>query len=217
MSGDPLALVLSYLYVTMILGLAEVIRRRAGFGVDFTRKVVHVGVGIWIVPTLLLFQDWRWAVVPPATFVVLNLISYRTSLLGAMEEADKRNLGTILFPIAFIVLIAWFWPKGRPDAIAGGILVLALGDAAAALVGRRFGRHRYRVGGSTRSLEGTGAMVALSVVALVVASAFFPSPLSPGTVIGVACLAGALEAISVWGVDNLVVPFGTAIAISMLG
>lgn len=217
MPGDALALLLSYLYVTAILGLGETIRRRAGLPVDFTRKVVHVGVGLWIVPTLMLFQDWRWAIVPPATFVLLNLVSYRTSLVGAMEEADKRNLGTILFPMAFIVLIAWFWPKARPDVVAGGILVLALGDAAAALVGRRLGRHRYRVGGSTRSLEGTGAMVVMSAVALFAATSLFPSAVSVPALLGVACLAGVLEAVSVWGIDNLVVPVGTAIALSVLG
>jgi phytol kinase len=217
MSGDLSALVLSYLYVTAIVGLAELIRRRAGFSVDFTRKVVHVGVGVWIVPTLLLFDDWRWAIVPPATFVALNLLSYRKSLVGAMEEADKSNLGTILFPIAFIVLIAWLWPMGRFDAIAGGILVLALGDAAAALVGRRFGRTRYRVGSSTRTAEGTAAMIVFSVAALVAATSLFESDVSTPALLGVAALAGGLEGVSVRGLDNLVVPVGTAAALLAVG
>jgi phytol kinase len=213
--GDILALIASYLYVAIVLGGAELIRRRAGLGVDFTRKVVHVGVGLWVVPTLLLFESWALALVPPASFVVLNALSYRFSVARSIETGEK-NLGTILFPFAFIVLIAWFWPRGRPDAIAGGILVLALGDAAAALVGKRWGRHPYRIGKATRSAEGSAAMFVASFIALFAATRLFGAPVSPVVLAGLAAFSTVLEGVSQLGFDNLLVPVGTAVALSRI-
>jgi phytol kinase len=211
------ALIASYLYVGAMVGLGEAIRRRAGWPTAFTRKVVHVGVGLWIIPTLLLFSSWTWAIVPPLTSVVTNVVSYRFSLVPSIEEEGTGNLGTILFPVAFILLIVVFWPLGRPDVVAGGILVLALGDAAAAVIGRRFGRRSYRVGSSTRTLEGSMAMAGFSFLGLVIATQVFPSPVGMGALVMVALLATALEAVSVRGFDNLLVPGGTAAALYLLG
>jgi phytol kinase len=215
--GDAGAVALSFAYILVIVGVGEAIRKRAGLGVDFTRKVVHVGVGIWIVPTLLLFEDWRLAALTPAVFILLTALSYLFRFVPSIEQTDRGNVGTILFPLAFVVLIGWLWPQGRADAIAGGILVLALGDAAAAMIGRRFGRHRYRILGATRSWEGSTAMFALSLAALVLAQALFASG---GVRIGVAAAAAlvatALEAGSPWGFDNLLVPVGTAGALLLL-
>ena len=216
LSGNPGALILSFLYVFAIVGIAELIRSRAGYSVDFTRKVVHVGVGVWVVPTLLLFDSWTWAIIPPATFVILNTLSYRFKLVGSMEEGGS-NLGTILFPLAFILMLAVFWPRGRPDVIAGGILVLALGDAAAAIVGRKFGRIRYRVGSGHRSVEGSLAMFGFSLLALGLATrVLFPVDIAPLALVGVAALATGLEAASQFGTDNLLVPMGTGIALYVL-
>lgn len=217
MSGDVWALLASFAYIVLIVGLGEAIRRAAGWPTAFTRKVVHVGVGLWIIPTLLLFSSWTWAIVAPAVAIVTNVISYKLSLVPSIEEEGTGNVGTILFPIAFILLIVAFWPLGRPDVVAGGILVLALGDAAAAVIGRRYGRRHYRVGGSTRSLEGSLAMAAFSVLALWIAVRVFPSPVGMGALLGVALLATVLEAVSVRGFDNLLVPGGTAVALYLLG
>jgi len=51
---------------------------------------------------------------------------------------------------------------GQPPVCAVGVVVLGLADPAAALVGRRWGRHRLANG---RSLEGTLAFVAVGTVA----------------------------------------------------
>jgi len=212
-SGDVVPLLASYVYVALILGAAELVRRRARLSVDFTRKVVHVGVGLWVIPTLLWFESWPLAIIPPATFVVLNAVSQRFSLLGSVETGEK-NVGTTLFPLAFIALIAWFWPRGRPDVIAGGILVLALGDAAAAIVGKRWGRHRYRIGSAVRSWEGSAAMFAASLLALALASGLFGEGVNVGVLVGIALLATLLEGVSLFGFDNLLVPLGTAIALN---
>jgi phytol kinase len=97
------------------------------------------------------------------------------------------------------------------------VLVLALADPAAALVGQRFGRLRYRLAGVTRSLEGSlgFAATAFGVTALaLVASGRLGAPAALLCASAVAVVVAALEAASPPGLDNLAVPVGTLLVVS---
>lgn len=99
-----------------------------------------------------------------------------------------------------------------------------MGDAAASLVGQRWGKHRYRVFGHARSWEGTATMGIASLLA--VGTTLFAVPgsvLSPTsvawpvweTVAIAACgtaVATAAEALSPAGTDNLSVPLLSGLA-----
>ncbi len=79
------------------------------------------------------------------------------------------------------------------------------GDALAAIVGERFGRHRYTLFGQTRSLEGSVTMLIVS--ALATWMALGRSRLRRWLVALITALGATLvEAISPWGIDNLTVP-----------
>ncbi len=215
---DGYALLISLAYVMVIVGAAEALRRggRVSFGVS--RKIIHVGIGTWILPTLLLF-DSRWiAASPPALFVLLNLLSLRGRWTRAMDAEAGSNVGTVLFPLSFVLLIVPFWaiPGGRA-ATAAGILCLAWGDAAAALVGQRWGRHRYRAGEGWRSVEGSAAMFVCSLAAVAVAGFAVGPPFGLLPVVLGAAVATGLEAVGRRGADNLMVPVGTTLFLWGLG
>lgn len=218
MRGDGLGIALSFAYVLLVVGLAEHLRRSGRISFDVSRKIIHVGVGTWIIPTILIFEHAWAAALPPAVFVLLNLASRKLGLVKAMEEEAGENRGTVLFPLAFVVLILLLWnqPGGRA-ALGAGILVLAWGDAAAALIGRRWGRHRYRAGSGWRSLEGSSAMLLVSIFAILVMGQIMGAPYSPLLVLASAGAATLLEAASRWGADNLLVPLGTSFLLWGLG
>ena len=46
---DYTALIVSYAYVFGVIGLGEVLRRLGHRPVGFTRKFIHIGVGMWAV------------------------------------------------------------------------------------------------------------------------------------------------------------------------
>jgi dolichol kinase len=214
--SDATALLISFVFVPGVVALAEALRRGGRISFDLSRKCIHVLVGSWILPTTLLFHS-RWAAaLPPAVFVLLNLLSLRGRWTRAMDAEAGSNVGTVLFPLSFVLLLTTLWgePGGRA-AICGGILALAWGDAAAALVGRRWGTHRYRAGSGWRSWEGSAAMFALSIPAVAVAGAALRTALGTGypwwVVVAAAGGATLLEASGRRGVDNLLVPVGTAL------
>lgn len=252
MPNDTLALVLSYVYVILVVGIATLLRSRRRLSPEASRKLVHVMVGTWIIPTVVLFRNPWLAIVPPASFIVVNLLSYRFRLIPAMEEGD-RNPGTIYFPVAFVLLILLFWPGALPFGagttpslldptfpfsrypVAAGIMAMAWGDAAASIVGRRFGRTRFSVpGGEKKSLQGTAAFVLFALLGMMAAAVVLlmapgpdgnPPGLSFAEGFSVAArfrflpilagaLAGALaEAVTPFGLDNLTVPLTVAVVI----
>jgi uncharacterized protein (TIGR00297 family) len=157
-----IGLVWSFLYVGTIVLIGEA-ARRFGLARFLTRKVIHVGVGLWIWGTLALFDSPVLAAVPPLLATIGNALIHRFRLLKAVE-APPENLGTIWFPISFAALILLL--GDRPYAVAAGIMAMTFGDALAALIGERFGRRRYQIGRATKSLEGSLVMLVVSFVAI---------------------------------------------------
>jgi phytol kinase len=221
--NDGLAFALSFVWVAVVVAVSEGLRRggRVSFGIS--RKIIHVGIGTWILPTVLLFHS-RWlAAAPPALFTLLNFLSLRFRWTKSMDAEAGSNAGTVWFPFSFALLILGLWGReGGKAAICAGLLALAWGDAAAALIGYRWGRHRYRAGDTWRSLEGSAAMLVFSALAVTVAGVATAStaggrPYSVAQVAAGAVVATLLEAAGRRGSDNFLVPVGTALFLWGLG
>jgi phytol kinase len=104
-------------------------------------------------------------------------------------------------------------------------MAMTWGDALAAIIGKIWGQHKYTVGTSTRSWEGSLAMFIASATAMLLVlylapgSALSPlaAPLGLGVSLAAALIAAVLatgaEAISPHGMDNLSVPLISGLAI----
>jgi phytol kinase len=212
MESDWLALVLSYVYVFAAIGIGEGLRKWQGYSTDFTRKFIHIAVGMWSVGTVLLFENWYFAVIPPLSFVVLNYISYRWETFKAMETGEKSNLGTVYFPISFALVIYFLW--ARRHLVVASLMPMTWGDALAAILGSRYGKYKYSIRGFSRSLEGSLTMFLVSWLATFLALLFFPSIGWQWSLLCsfiVAVITTIVEAVSIWHIDNLTVPLISAL------
>ncbi len=219
MSQDWPALFIAFAYVFAMLGIADGLRRWRGYSVEFTRKFIHIAVGMWAFGTVLLFEHRTFAIIPPLAFVAINALSYWRGMFKAMETGEKGQLGTIYFPISFAVLIWLLWE--RPHLLVASLMPMTWGDALAAVVGQRIGQRRYTVAGSTRSLEGSVVLFLISWAATLVPLVLLaPEPLDPAATAGAAAVtalgAVVVEAISPWGIDNLTVPAVSALALVLI-
>ena len=219
MLSNWLALILAFAYVLVAIGLGEAIRRRLRASSDFTRKFIHIAVGMISVPTVLWFSDVRWAIIPPLAFVILNYLDYRFGLIQAMLSSNRSNLGTVYFPLSFAAVLLLFWgyptaPTEHGRTIVAVLMPLTWGDALAAIVGERFGRRRYALLGQTRSLEGSAAMWVASLLTTVLALGAL-TPANWLIALVVALGATLAEALSPWGIDNLTVPAVSALILGM--
>jgi len=220
---DYTALIVTYVYIFGIIGLGELLRRAGNRPPEFTRKFIHVGVGMWVVGTVFLFETWYLALIPPATFVIINAISYLRGTFKAMEAEERGNLGTIYFPISFGVLVYVFW--SQPVLMVASMMPMTWGDAMAAIVGQRYGHNTYAISKRTRSLEGSIAMLFWSWVTTSLVLFTMPllldkpyiSPLLSliyGGIVALVCT--LVEALTPWGLDNLTVPAAAGLMLHLL-
>ncbi len=214
-----LALILAFVYVGAAIALGEVLRKAFHLSQSFTRKFIHIAVGMISVPTVLWFGNLWWAIVPPLAFVVINYLDYRFGLIQAMMSSNRSNLGTVYFPISFAVILVLFWgnpsaPTTNPHLIVAALMPLTWGDALAAIAGERFGQHRYTFFGQTRSLEGSITMLVVSALATWIALGASPS--SAALALVTALGATLVEAVSPWGIDNLTVPAVSALVVRLM-
>lgn len=222
---DFIGLAASYIYAISLLIIGEGLRKFLGVQPDLTRKIIHVGAGMWIFGVLLLFKRWEIGIIPFASFIGVNYLLYRYRIIAAMDTEDSSP-GTVYFAISVTLLFGLLWrPEGLVDNVpiaAAGIMAMTWGDALAALIGKRFGKNKYQVGNSVRTWEGSAAMFLASTTAIFLVLLLLPgsslSPLAPSSGVGTALLAAVIsgvlatlaEGISPQGTDNLSVPLVTA-------
>ncbi|MCR4405568.1 MAG: phosphatidate cytidylyltransferase [Anaerolineae bacterium] len=222
MKSDWLALAISYVYVFAAIFAGEGLRRWRNYSTDFTRKFIHIAVGMWSIGTVLLFEHWYFAIIPPISFVIINYISYRRETFKAMETGERGNLGTVYFPISFALVIVLFWmtrPDRYPGLIVAALMPMTWGDAMAAILGHRFGQYKYHFWGTTRSMEGSLTMFLFSWLTTFLALLCFP-PLgllsSLLQAFLVALVTSLVEASSPWHIDNITVPLSSALILYLL-
>ena len=212
-----LSLVLAIIYVFGIIGLAELLRRWRGYSSGFTRKVIHIGVGMMSWGLHLLFDNPWFFIVTAMIFTVITYLDWRYHFFAAMASSDPSNLGTVYFPIAAAVVAYLFWDQ--PPLMVAALMPLTWGDGLAPVIGKLYGRREYRVHTSTRTVEGSmGFFVMGFIFTWLALWVIGGSPeISPAAAIlpalVVTLVSTLVEAVSIWGIDNLTI---TAVSIIIL-
>jgi phytol kinase len=214
---DLLGIVGSYAFVFGLIGAATLLMKRQVLDAHATRKVIHIGVAHWWLVAMALFDNPWVASIGPVSFIVINAVDIRVRLLRAMDEgADRRNWGTVYFPVSLLVLVNLCWRGAMPAWVGGiGVLVLGWGDGLAALVGEASSGDGVRIWGGRKSLAGTATMFAASFVVTLVFTLVFNgrfAALLPaaGVAAAIAAAATLVEVFTPLGIDNITVPLVTA-------
>ncbi len=181
---------------------------------EFLRKLFHVGMGIVALAAPWLFTS-SWPVLVLTAMFVLGMSARRVlpSLRGILGEAidgvGRRSLGEVWFPLG--VGLLFLISGGDPLTFCIPMLILTFADAAAALVGARYGALRLLPGRGEKSLEGSLAFFSLAFLSTLVPLLLFTETGRAETLL-IALSLGLqtmlLEALSTNGMDNLFIPLG---------
>lgn len=213
---------LCYAYVLLVIFVSSRINRLFHVSVKASRKFLHVMIGNlpFVIP---FFTSNVYPVLVAAPFVLVtflvspyspfpNIGKRLTGLAGITEEG--HGLGLVFYAISYTILALAF--ASKPYVIAAGILPMAYGDAAASIVGERYGRRIYRVF-ANKSLEGSAAMFLTSFFSLLIGLFFFSAMYSFSVfkkifaVLAAAAVGTLFEGFSPLGFDNLIVPVSSAL------
>lgn len=239
-------LICAYCLVVITVGLAIVFRLSSVVEVDTRRKVFHGMMVAMFLPATFVdptFASLALALVL-AIFLLLDL--FRASQLPPLSRplthflapyVDGRDRrGPVVVSHIFLLIgcatplwlslagiertgqSPWHgWEVSRREvSMVSGVICVGMGDAAASLIGRRFGRRRWLWSGG-KSLEGSFAFAAAVTLGLVLAKAWlriggWPGDNSDRWVVTLlksiiaATGASLTEAILTGGNDNVVVP-----------
>jgi uncharacterized protein (TIGR00297 family) len=209
-----------FIALFFVIVLAEGLRKLFNWIPDTTRKFVHIVTGILISTIPFLFHSPIPILTITIFFTILNFIAIEFGFLKAMHGTARKSFGTVYYPLSLIILLLFFWESYQLILVIS-MLVLAFGDAFAALFGENLKRlHFYQLAGDRKTIEGSLVMlittIVIVVVGLLVGANYIPGgiQLSLMEAIGVAVVVGIIatvcEAISTSGSDNLTIPVGTA-------
>lgn len=214
-----MALVLAEL--ALLFGGLSLLSRSGRVPAELIRKMLHVAMGLTVVGFPWLFtEDWPVLVLVGLSLVGLVLLRVsrwlRRLFGGVLGGVGRSSLGDLCFPVSVGVL----WLIADGDALLFGvpILVLTLADATAALIGTRYGSVHYQTRDGTKSVEGSLAFFVVTFMSVHVPVLLITDTdrlvcLLLGVTIGV--LVMLLESVSWRGLDNVLVPLGTFLALEM--
>ena len=194
---------IGYGYLAVLLGIAELLSRRTDINREVMRKVLHCLIGLeWFALYYCFAETWQIVVIP-ATFILVNILSYRFKLFHSVEREQGNHPGTIYYAVAMTAMSivtairpAWMFPFGV------AVICLSFGDAAAALCGQYL---RPRIAVFDKSLWGTVACFVFALLAQVALSAIVGMPIRMTNVVAIAAVCAVSEVLCTKGTDNLFV------------
>jgi len=165
-------------YFVICVMCALTLRRLVKVPPEVFRKPLHIIVLGSIFIFTYVFNTWWISVIAALVFTVMvfpvlffseRIPGYSELLIERKKGEIKRSLIVVFSMFTILICICWGW-LGEKYLVIASVLAWGFGDAAAALIGKRFGRH-YLEGKlieGRKSLEGTLAMFVVSFISVIV-------------------------------------------------
>ncbi len=194
---------------------------------EYSRKLIHILTALWM-------ATWRFDMpflgevnegLRPLEITYLGLALFMVIFFvkqfgwfNSIFDVNRVTYGEFIFIIG-IIATALVFPS--PNVYALAVINLGIADGLAAIIGMRYGRKKYDVFGSTKSIVGmltsftvviiTGILFWIIVVDYKPELIFIISH-----IIATAAVVSGLEFVSFKGLDNLTIPLATGLLYSSL-
>lgn len=166
------------LYFVVAAGAALLCRVLIRIPDELFRKILHCILLGSLLVFVFCFALWWHAALCSVAFavVVYPILAWFERFRGFSKLTTERKKGELKQSLllvfgmfALVIAICWGWLQDR-YLVLGSVYAWGFGDAAAALVGKKWGRHKirfWRIDGR-KSVEGSAAMFLLSFVSVLV-------------------------------------------------
>lgn len=206
-------LLLSPVFLVLFV-LCEWLYHRRGWQAEHSRKVAHAGAGLLSLAFPFLLHDFWVVALICGLFLTILVVTKYTGLMRSIHAIDRVSYGSTMFP--FVVCLC-FWRFSQTQQLIQyylPILIMALADPTACLVGKRFPSKKLY---QNKTLAGSLAffIVAVSLTLIMAVATGYAEPF--GSMMLLALLIGlastTAEALSGQGLDNLTIPMTTLLVL----
>ena len=157
-------------FLVPCIGILIPVRLLTGIPSFIFRKLMHTAAFVGTALLMLKGRNWQavsltFALAAVGAFVVLSVLEkeeWYGHLLVQKSVGEVRRGLTMYFAMAAILVALCDGLLKQPGIAAVSILMWGAGDAAAALIGIPFGKHKVKLTGSRKSWEGSMAMLTVS-------------------------------------------------------
>ncbi len=213
-----IGIVLPLIYINTIIALMNKFVEK-GFPPDLSRKIIHIAAGSWIWVWPLMDPSDGWSYVFNIAVAFLWFLMFLLKgLKGSPDDPAVKTMtrtgdphellrGPLFFTVSMMFVGVFLFMKFIGVAIMG---YLGWGDGIAPYVGKRWGKHKYRLLGREKSIEGSisvfvaGFLGSLLLYILVFLSLPTMAEIIRLVILGI--VAVLVEAVSPADVDNLAIP-----------
>ena len=193
------------------------------------RKALHMVAYSSSLMMMLLSRDWRVSALCCAVFaaVVYPVLHAAEKWQGYGRLFNQRRPGEVkqsllllFFSHAALIAVFWGW-LDKPHIVVASILMWGLGDTAAALIGKKYGKHHVCIplADPKKTWEGSGAMALTAFSAGLLAFGCTPSLTWPARIL-LSCVAAPAaaytELITHGGYDTATVPAAAAVCMAII-
>ena len=200
----------------ILFASAEVLYIKFKVKAEFTRKYVHVVTGLLTLLFPPLLQNHWFVLILCGSFFVILIASIRFNFLKSINAVDRDTLGSLFYPIIVYGCFLVFDYFNQYLFYYIPILVMAICDPIAALVGKTWPMGRFKIIGQSKTLSGSaGFLVSSLIVSFILIVSFTDVDIIAALMISfaVAFSTTIIEAVSYKGYDNLTIP---AVALGVL-
>ena len=210
------ASIISVIFLSLFM-IAEFLRKK-GVKAETTRKFVHFG-GAFVTIFFPFILNSHWTVLALAVgFALIMLLTKKLGWLQSVHGVERKSDGAIYHPIAIYSCFLYAQILNQPMFYVISILILAISDALAALVGKSYGANEYLVEvGTRKTVEGsvtfflTSFLIVHLILLLTTQTGRIESVL---IALLISIIVTVFEGVSLKGADNLFIPLGTMFILS---
>ncbi len=172
---DALGVVACLGWALGALGLGLVARKLLHAPVWLARRIVVLGANLWIVPAFYWIHLWPAGWLPVAVLLYANhWVQSRHALPSLQRDGETAVVDLFGHQWSLLIVQIFLWWQGDQFMAMAGFVALGVGDSAAEIVGRRWGKNHFRFrGGRHKTFEGSLAMLIATFVAVVCINSFF--------------------------------------------
>jgi phytol kinase len=205
--------------VALLYGLLftaiEIVARRFKVNKEDSRKFVHVVAGI-AASALPAFMTFKQITILSLLFIPVMLVSKWKNVFSSIHGVGRQTYGEVYFAAAIFITSLAF---PRKELYIYGLLIMAISDGFASVVGQHYGLQKYKVFQASKSYIGSATFfVTALIIGTFVLTAFTTAGLLAAIVASITAgiILTAVEAVSPYGLDNLILPPLAALLMNLI-